>query len=97
MSRKPKKPQIVAEETQDVPVEVVFVDEPAQEPVLERSGVNVDELKALLYKNDLEAMKEAAAKVQGDELTMRAVQSVLDANGSGLASQYLQQIIQRNS
>jgi hypothetical protein len=101
MSRKAKKPQDVVQEVPSVeeitPVVVETTEEPAQEPVKIVSGVNVDELKALLYKNDLEAMQEAVAKVQGDELTMNAVQSVLDAKGTGIASQFLQQIIQRNS
>lgn len=97
MSRKPKKTQNVVEEVQDVPVEPVFVDEPAHDVVKHSLGVNVDELKALLYKNDLEAIQEAASKVEGDELTMQAVKAILNAKGSGIASQYLQQIIQRNS
>ena len=58
---------------------------------------NVKNLIPLVWRNDLEAMKEAVANIQGDEGTMRAVENLLKSNNCGIASQFLQQIIQRNS
>jgi hypothetical protein len=101
MSRKRK--EVITEAPIEVSVEVVkdpvvaaeeVCAEPA--PVLSVSSVNIDELKALVWKNDLEAMQEAVAVIQGDKLTMNAVNSVLTAKTAGIAAQYLQQIIQRN-
>jgi hypothetical protein len=75
-------------EGEDVmPVEVA-------EPV---AKVNVKKLIPFVWKGTLEQMQEAVAEVQGDNLTMQAVQGIMKATNSGIASQFLQQIIQRNS
>lgn len=59
--------------------------------------INIKKLKALVWKSNLEEMQEAVSGIQGDNLTMQAVDSILKAPNTGIAAQYLQQIIQRNS
>lgn len=84
--------------------DVVFVE--ASEPVevqevqeVAKSKVDVRALRAVLFNTKLEVMQETAVKAvqSGDELTMKALEAVLSASNSGIASQYIQQIIQRNS
>lgn len=59
--------------------------------------VNVKNLIPLVWKSNLEDMQEAVAGIEGDALTMNAVEGIMKAPNSGIAAQFLQQIIQRNS
>lgn len=94
MPRPRKDATPVVENTQE---DVVVEQEAVVEPVKEFSKVNVKRLKELLWKANLETLQEAVADIDGDELTMRAVQGVLTAPNSGIAAQFVQQIIQRNN
>ncbi len=84
------------------PKQVKLFDQPETEtevPAVEKNDyiLNIKKLKALVWKSSLEEMQEAVADIQGDALTMQAVDSILKAPNTGIAAQYLQQIIQRNS
>jgi hypothetical protein len=67
------------------------------EEALTAAKVNVKKLLPLVWKSNLEDMQEAVAGIQGDALTMNAVEGIMKAPNSGIAAQFLQQIIQRNS
>lgn len=81
------------------PKQVKLFDQPAAEASVEPGNetINIKKLKALVWKSNLEEMQEAVSGIQGDNLTMQAVDSILKAPNTGIAAQYLQQIIQRNS
>jgi hypothetical protein len=84
-------------EVKDV-IEVVEVAEAVEAPKpVKAKKVDVAKLKAILWKSNLNTMKEAVAEIEGDKLTMDAVKGILNAPNSGIAAQHLQQIIQRNS
>jgi len=65
--------------------------------VVETPAINIKHLKTLVWNTKLEDMQDAVAGIKGDAGTMNAVDAVLKATSAGIASQYLQQIIQRNS
>ena len=94
MPRPRKDATHVVKNTQE---DIAVEQEAVVEPVKEVSKVNVKHLKEILWKANLEALQEAVADIDGDELTMRAVHGVLTAPNSGIAAQFVQQIIQRNN
>jgi len=66
-------------------------------PEAAKSKPNLRFLSKYVWNTRLEDMQNAVRGVEGDDGTMSAVASVLKSKNSGEASQYLQQIIQRNS
>ena len=93
MVRKAKEVKAV-KEVEEVEAEVVAV--PVAEPV--KVGFDIQRLKALVWNSKLEDIQEAVAEIKdADAGTMNAVNNVLASKSTGIASQFLQQIIQRNS
>lgn len=93
---RPRKGSAPVKDVEDVKTVQVEQNDDSS-PVETSFSVDVKHLKELVWKNDLEAMQEAVSTIQGDSLTMQAVEAILSSQTSGIASQYLQQIIQRNN
>ena len=79
--------------------EVDFVDEVEVKQAPTKAKVDVQALKRVLWNTTLKAMQEAAVKAVPhgiDAATDEALADVLKAKDSGIAAQYLQQIIARH-